>query len=644
MARTSQIKKVATLRQRSYSSPSSFLPTPKPAIHDYPGLGLPLRHLVQDKYGFYPIGAHGSNYEAHSEPIFVREVAMMDVIERLTDKTEWSRKVFDEEIVAKWKKEALALKDEDFYRLATSGKSQYWGDDGVELRDDDGGVMPDNILNGVAFDCCIQELQSKAKYLKKTGIVPTLDACASVAKSDSLVTPELHAALRAAFEKLKADHEAAPDWHPCYNDMVQDFVDPSMYPLIYGRTRAFQQECVGVEDAISHWAGKGAVVPNAEHQNFEGTNSMHYGVGSGTLPPEYWSETYQWLPANVTFQPDGGVKFTSYVNNLHPGKYPNIHRVLEELIKASLPMWDQCLALAADYESREGAGRMKKRMPMVDNADDENAKNWIPEDAQECADAEVTEQQLEDLGYSPDWSEPNRLTEYKWKIVRKPKLPEATFSDISYAPQEGTQLVERFASSGLQVIVKMVSIELTPEKPDFPVGGWHIEGQMNEHIAATSMYYLDSENIADNSLYFRMQTSAYLNDDDAYQVGQDSYKWMEGVYGTGFGCGNSPCLQNYGSVVTKQGRLLAFPNVFQQRVSPFKLIDPTKPGHHRFVTLWLIDPTKRVINTANVPPQQLSWYNKLLLSGTAEARKAALAKLPRREDTTEQARSASRNS
>jgi hypothetical protein len=36
---------------------------------------------------------------------------------------------------------------------------------------------------------------------------------------------------------------------------------------------------------------------------------------------------------------------------------------------------------------------------------------------------------------------------------------------------------------------------------------------------------------------------------------------MEGVYGTGFGCGNSPCLQNYGSVVTKEGRLLAFPNI-----------------------------------------------------------------------------------
>jgi hypothetical protein len=196
-----------------------------------------------------------------------------------------------------------------------------------------------------------------------------LDACASVAKSDSIVTPKLHDALRAAFEKLKADHEAAPDWHPRSNGMVQDLVHPSMYPLVYGRTRAFQEECVGVKDAVSHWANKGTVIPKGGHQNSKGTNSIHYGVGSGTLPPEYWSETYQWLPANVTFQSDGGVKFASYVNNLHPGKYVDIYRTLEELIKTSLPMWDQCLALASRHGKRKGAGRTKKRIPMVDNAE-----------------------------------------------------------------------------------------------------------------------------------------------------------------------------------------------------------------------------------------------------------------------------------
>jgi hypothetical protein len=154
MARTSLIKKAAALRTHTHhSQPSVSLPPSKPIMHDYPGLGLPLRDLVQDKYGFYPIGAHGSNYGADSEPIYVREVAMMDVMEKLTDKPDWNRKVFDDEIVEKWKKEALAVPDQDLYKLATSGKRQYWGEDGVEVQDDEGGVMPENILNDTAFNC-----------------------------------------------------------------------------------------------------------------------------------------------------------------------------------------------------------------------------------------------------------------------------------------------------------------------------------------------------------------------------------------------------------------------------------------------------------------------------------------------------------
>ena len=82
---------------------------------------------------------------------------------------------------------------------------------------------------------------------------------------------------------------------------------------------------------------------------------------------------------------------------------------------------------------------------------------------------------------------------------------------------------------------------------------------MNEHICATSLYYLDSENISDSNLSFRMQTDAYLSDD--IQVGQDSYHWLEQIYGTNLSSGGSPCLQNYGSVETPEGRLLAFPNV-----------------------------------------------------------------------------------
>jgi hypothetical protein len=107
---------------------------------------------------------------------------------------------------------------------------------------------------------------------------------------------------------------------------------------------------------------------------------------------------------------------------------------------------------------------------------------------------------LEKEGFNPRYI--FRKNHYKWKLLRKPALPEFSFEDISYVPSEGTRLSELFRDSGLQIIVKLASIELTPGKSDFPVGGWHVEGQMNECICDTALYYLDSENITDTILSF----------------------------------------------------------------------------------------------------------------------------------------------
>jgi hypothetical protein len=66
----------------------------------------------------------------------------------------------------------------------------------------------------------------------------------------------------------------------------------------------------------------------------------------------------------------------------------------------------------------------------------------------------------------------------------------------------------------------------------------------------------------------------------------------------------------------------------QHHVSPFRLVDPTKPGHRRFIALWLVDPNIRIISTANVPPQQQDWWVESVLGRSAESQQASLAKLP----------------
>lgn len=81
----------------------------------------------------------------------------------------------------------------------------------------------------------------------------------------------------------------------------------------------------------------------------------------------------------------------------------------------------------------------------------------------------------EGVGYRYEFDpEYDDETQKKWEYLRKPVIPEPSFEDVDYAPQEGKRLVDKFRESGLQIIVKMASIELTPEKPEFPFGGWHV--------------------------------------------------------------------------------------------------------------------------------------------------------------------------
>jgi hypothetical protein len=189
----------------------------------------------------------------------------------------------------------------------------------------------------------------------------------AVVKSDNLVSSELHEALCRAFETLKKDQLSAIDWHPNSIDMVQDLVHPSMYPLVYGCSRGLKEEVVGVGDAIEKWAGKGDIIPKDDWRFDPQRDEFRYEVGSEEVPPQYWSDTYQWLPANVAFQADGAVKFTSYINNLHPNRYPEIYLTVEKLIETILPAWDQCLPLIAGNDTNDSARRVKPRFRYPNN-------------------------------------------------------------------------------------------------------------------------------------------------------------------------------------------------------------------------------------------------------------------------------------
>ncbi|KAF9519029.1 hypothetical protein BS47DRAFT_1388453 [Hydnum rufescens UP504] len=157
-----------------------------------------------------------------------------------------------------------------------------------------------------------------------------------------------------------------------------------------------------------------------------------------------------------------------------------------------------------------------------------------------------------------------------------------------------------FGSSGLQIIVKLANIQLTPEEPLYDGGSWHIEGQLNEHICASALYYYDSANITSSYLAFRQRPSTVYAGYPYMRYPQNSSSWLKKV----FGCeNNGPEIQYVGKVDTREGH-------------------PTRPGHRKILALFLVDPNIRIISTANVPCQQKDWWT------TEIQRAGVLAKLP----------------
>jgi hypothetical protein len=116
------------------------------------------------------------------------------------------------------------------------------------------------------------------------------------------------------------------------------------------------------------------------------------------------------------------------------------------------------------------------------------------------------------------------------------------------------------------------------------------------------IYYYVSENISESILKFR---AAVCEPD--YEQSDD--RGVSAVYGLH----NEEALnQVIGQVITKEGRCVAFPNVFQHQVQPFKLEDPAKPGFRKILVFFLVDPAHRITSTLHVPPQQSDWFGGIL--------------------------------
>jgi hypothetical protein len=156
-----------------------------------------------------------------------------------------------------------------------------------------------------------------------------------------------------------------------------------------------------------------------------------------------------------------------------------------------------------------------------------------------------------------------------------------------------------------QVIVKLADTVLTPESPAFSLGSWHLEGLPHEKIISTGIYYYEMTNITQSYLNFRTTLSDPVN----INYPQNGDRYVETHYGfTGEpkdkSFDNTGSVIELGRVATVEDMCLVFPNFMQHQVSEFALLDKKKPGSRKILVFFLIDPSSRILSTADVKPQQ----------------------------------------
>lgn len=342
----------------------------------------------------------------------------------------------------------------------------------------------------------------------------------------------------------------AKDFHPGSNDQVVDLVHPSLYHLVYGRTKILQDGKLVTSEYDNQITKVKADVAD-------------FGI----------SQKFQWIPSVMTFNKETRrFEFSSYINNIHP-KFNELYHSIGSVFNNIVPGLNFSLAR---YLSEEYI-----RIPIPGFTD---AYNEDFEEYQERLYAIYDE----DGGYDVEQEEEleAQRVNYLRKFVPKYEAdPETVDFDL-----------RSFGSA--KVIVKMANIELTPENPKYPGGSWHVEGTINEDIVATVLYYYDMENVVGSKLSFKFAYS-----DPNYE--QSDTVYCEKIFGLNDGDKMSRYL---GSLEAQKDRVIIFPNCFQHHVDEFELEDKTKPGFRKILCFFVVDPHNPHIKATDVVPfQQEGW-------------------------------------
>jgi Protein of unknown function (DUF4246) len=163
-----------------------------------------------------------------------------------------------------------------------------------------------------------------------------------------------------------------------------------------------------------------------------------------------------------------------------------LYSIIEKIVDKAIPLWN--LSLFPLNESAMSKYQHVPRIPYTEQQFDPDPDQMDPEDGPQHEAGESDESYWERRTL---WEESVRRVVLPNPGEFKPPKPievstvhPTTLDLFTLFLTRGMQVADLvdlkrdYARRGLQIIVKLANIELTPEKPKYEGGTWHIEGQL----------------------------------------------------------------------------------------------------------------------------------------------------------------------
>ena len=183
--------------------------------------------------------------------------------------------------------------------------------------------------------------------------------------------------------------------------------------------------------------------------------------------PKFISKRFQFLPSDFSVDGDGKVSLVSpYINNIHPARHKELYSVIPEILQHALPMFERVLS-----------DLLRPLLPM----------RIAPSDGY----------RFDCLLTNSVWDEERRKHNFTYPDAKK-----------QYGGDLGA-MKDRISLKGqtLQVIVRLANIVLIPERPEYPGGKLHVEGQLMSrfngriYIQFVKLLGLRNEKIVSSFIY-----------------------------------------------------------------------------------------------------------------------------------------------